>query len=332
MSACLPTDEQQAIADGVAAFLSTHFPVERLRASHTSDREQWQALAALGAFGMSLPAAEGGLGLSWVDEVHVCREAGRFLVSPALIGSILAVRVASRVGLSALCSEVLTGVRRAGIGMRLPAPGLIPSLAGTRVIDTDGDLFLRVEPQRVQLVECDVDALRKLACIDESVALYDAQLTVSAFASVEGDEFALAAHLLSAAMLCGLLEQTRDMAADYARARVQFGRPIGAFQAIKHRCADIALGAELCWSQTLRAADALATGAVDAQFHVWSAKLLAGEEALKATRFNIQAHGAMGFTEEVDAHRLLKRTHVLHQLFADPRSVRAALVDLELEF
>ena len=62
-----------------------------------------------------------------------------------------------------------------------------------------------------------------------------------------------------------------------------------------------------------------------------AAKLLAGEEALKATRFNIQAHGAMGFTDEVDAHRLMKRAHVLHQLCGDPRHAPARLVDLELE-
>jgi len=65
---------------------------------------------------------------------------------------------------------------------------------------------------------------------------------------------------------------------------------------------------------------------------VLTAKLLAGDEALKAARFNIQVHGGMGFTDEVDAHRLLKRAHVLHQLLGDPRLVRSRLLDLTMEF
>jgi len=324
MSLQLPTEEQLAISHGIAAFLAANFPLARFRSLHTPDKETWQEFARMGVIGISLPQHDGGMGLSWVDEVLACREAGRYLVSPALVGSILAAHVAARAGRGEVCAALLAGESSAGISM-----GYAPS--EIRVID-NGDLFLLVEAQRVRLVESAATQLRALACIDETVRFSATHLPAVDLGCVADKELVFAAQLLAAALLCGLLETTRDMVADYARTRVQFGRPIGAFQAIKHRCADIALASELCWSQTLNAADALASGAGDAEFHVLAAKLLAGEEALKATRFNIQAHGGMGFTDEVDAHRLMKRAHVLHQLFGDPRAVRAKLVDLELEF
>lgn len=319
----LPANEQLAISHGVAYFLAGNYPLDRFRTSGHGDAEHWDELARLGTLGISLSEAAGGMGLSWVDEALACREAGRYLVSPALVGSILAVHAATQAGLETLRDALLAGSCRAGIAMVHPASEM-------RVID-GGDVFTLVEPQRVRLIESGNGGLRALDCIDETVTLSAAGLPGSESACVEGKELVLAATLLVAAMLCGLLETTRDMAAEYARTRVQFGRPIGAFQAIKHRCADIALAAELCWSQTLYAAQALAAGAEDAEFHVQSAKLLAGDEALVAARFNIQAHGGMGFTDEVDAHRLLKRAHVLHQLFGDPRLLRARLADLTVE-
>ncbi len=323
MSFLVPTEEQLAISRGLAEFLADKFPVNRFRTSNVSEAERWGELVRMGILGISLPETDGGMGLSLVDDVLVSREAGRNLVSPALIGNILAPHVAARAGSRKLCDSLLAGERRVGIAM-------VHSQTEIRVIDGDSGIFLLVEPHRMRLMDCGSDGLRALACIDETVQLSTAQVRESELARVDGKDLVLAAELLAAAMLCGQLETTRDMAAEYARTRVQFGRPIGAFQAIKHRCADIALAAELCWSQTLHAADALASGAKDAEFHVRAAKLLAGDEALKAARFNIQAHGGMGFTAEVDAQLLMKRAHVLHQLFGDPRLVRSKLLDLTL--
>lgn len=323
MTLTLPTVEQQAISEGMAAFLADRFPLSRFRGSHTTDRDAWPAYAAMGAIGISLPQADGGLGLSWVEEALACREAGRHLVSPALVGCIIAAQVAARTGPRNLGYALLRGERRAGVAIAQSASGL-------RAVDGDAGIFVLVEPGGVRLLECDTRALRPLSCIDETVHFCEARTPVER-ARADHVDLGLAARLLVAALLCGLLDATRDMAANQARTRVQFGRPIGAFQAIKHRCADIALAAELCWSQTLLAADALANGAGDAEFHVLAAGLLAGEEALKAARFNIQAHGAMGFTDEVDAHRLLKRAHVLQQLFGDARAVPSRLLDLRLD-
>ena len=330
MMMALPTEDQLAIARSVATFLNDHFPLERFRAG-TAKSCGWQQLVGIGILGISLPQADGGLGLSLIEEALVCRELGRNLLSPALIGRMLAPHVASRAGCVNLRDSLLRGNRCVGLAMPLSAAELL-------VIDGEEELSVLVasglsvlvEPERVRLVEIPADALRCLPCIDETIQLAAADVRSDVVASVEGDDLVLAAHLLAAAMLCGMLEATRDMTADYARERIQFGRPIGAFQAIKHRCADVALAAELCWAQMMHAANALVTGAEDMEFHARAAKWLAGEEGLKAARFAIQAHGGMGFTAEVDAQLLMKRTHVMHQLFGDPRLVPERLLNLPL--
>jgi len=269
-----------------------------------------------------------------MDEVLACREAGRYLISPALVGSILAIKIAAQTGHTELRDALLNGECRAGLAMNSATNVAIADTNdGVRVVDSGGEgLFLLVQADKLALVEPGESNMQLLDCIDDTVQLYKAAIRATETAWLEDKKLVLGAHLLLAAMLCGVLETICAMAADYARTRVQFGRPIGAFQAIKHRCADIALATELCWSQTLQAVTALQSNAADAEFHILTAKLLAGDEALKAARFNIQVHGGMGFTDEVDAHRLLKRVHVLHQLLGDPRLVRSRLLDLTMEF
>jgi alkylation response protein AidB-like acyl-CoA dehydrogenase len=324
MSFSLPSDDQLAITRGVAEFFAGTYPRERLRQRDSADTARWRDLAGIGALGISLPVAEGGMGMSWVDEALACREAGRQLLSPALPGSVIALRLASRNGLETLRDDLLRGARWAGVAV---AAGP----AEINIIDGGDGLALLVEQRGVRLLSFAVAKTSALECIDETIHLARLASAPSQVAAADDEELALGTQLLAAAMLCGVLEASLEMASGYARTRIQFGRPIGAFQAIKHRCADMALAAELCWSQTLQAAAALSSGSSDARFHVFAAKLLAGEETLTAARGNIQVHGGMGFTDEVDAHRLLKRAHVLHQLCGDSRLLPASLIDLPLE-
>ncbi|MFC3172656.1 acyl-CoA dehydrogenase family protein [Novosphingobium bradum] len=330
MMLALPDDEQLALARGVADFVADAFPIARLRENRPRDGERWGErwgdLAALGVFGVGLAEAEGGLGLTCVEQVLVARELGRTLVSPAAIAAMLAPQVAAEAGEPALCAALLAGERQVGIGL-----GALDGEA--RAIDADDGLALMVAGDTVSLI---AGPPRPLQCIDETSRLFAMPLpgsgnAATVVATTVSPGLALAAHLLAAAMLVGQLETTRDMAATQARTRVQFGHPIGAYQAIKHRCADAALGAELCWTQVWAAAHALASLADNAEFQVRAAKWLAGTEALKAARFNIQAHGGMGFTQECDAQLLLKRTHILNQMFGNPQGVPGQLVNLPVE-
>jgi alkylation response protein AidB-like acyl-CoA dehydrogenase len=122
---------------------------------------------------------------------------------------------------------------------------------------------------------------------------------------------ALHLQLLAAAYGVGCADAALDMAAEYAKIREQFERPIGWFQALKHICSDMAVRCAVARSQLYYAACALDASEADAAFHIASAKQLADQAALENGRANIQVHGGIGMTDEAYPHLCLKRAHLL---------------------
>ena len=116
------------------------------------------------------------------------------------------------------------------------------------------------------------------------------------------------------------------MSAGYARTRLQFGKPIGAFQAVKHRCADMAIAAYATVGQVHLAALYVDSGHQDAAFHASAAYVLAAKGASRSTEDNVQNHGGIGFTWEHDAHLYLKRVIVLENLFGPLRTAYASIL------
>ncbi|CAN5490421.1 hypothetical protein BH09PSE5_BH09PSE5_33930 [soil metagenome] len=150
--------------------------------------------------------------------------------------------------------------------------------------------------------------------MDESLPMADAVVSQArALVWLPADEqpLPLLADQLCSAMMVGMSEAVRDMSVEYAKLRTQFGQPIGAFQAVKHRCADMALHAEAAWSQTVFAALQLDAARESAAFDIATAKLIATHAALEGAAANIQNHGSIGFTAELQAHLFLKRAHVI---------------------
>jgi alkylation response protein AidB-like acyl-CoA dehydrogenase len=126
-------------------------------------------------------------------------------------------------------------------------------------------------------------------------------------------------RLLEAAVLAGIARAALDMAVAYAGMREQFGRPIGTFQAVKHHCANMALAARCASDQLSFAAVALddvASGEprADTALQVESALYVAASAALENCAKNIQVHGGMGFSDEADPHKLLKRARVFVEI------------------
>ena len=117
--------------------------------------------------------------------------------------------------------------------------------------------------------------------------------------------------LASAAVLLGLGSRCLSMAVEYAGVREQFGRPIGSFQAIKHRCADALLGLHFARPLVWRAAWALAHDEPDAALHVSAARSVAVDASDVAARAALQVHGAIGYTTEYDLHLWMKRIWAL---------------------
>jgi alkylation response protein AidB-like acyl-CoA dehydrogenase len=317
----IASPEQNALADGVAAFLRDAFPLDRFRSGGGNSEENWHELAQLGSLGVALAEEAGGLGLGMVEDVLAFRELGRSLVSPAAIATRVAACVASACGDTALCRNLLEGRRRAGF--------VLPAGSQTLLLDAGpDDLCVVIGTSLIGLHEpSSIQEREELLGLDDTLRLARARLDPSPAYEIEDERLALSARLLAAAMLCGLIEQARDMAADYARTRQQFGVPIGMFQGVKHPCADMAVAAEEAWSQVAYAALMLDASAPSSRFDVLAAKLVAGDNAMAATRANIQIHGGMGFTDEVNAQLLLKRAHVLNQLFDDPKTVSRSLLE-----
>jgi alkylation response protein AidB-like acyl-CoA dehydrogenase len=131
-------------------------------------------------------------------------------------------------------------------------------------------------------------------------------------------DIGLNAAMLLAAELVGVAQRTLDMAVRYASERVQFGRPIGGFQAVKHICADMLLDVEQARSASMYATWAAATGSEDRPTAAAIAKAFCAEAAFRCALANIQVHGGIGFTYEHDAHLYYRRAKADELLFGSP--------------
>jgi alkylation response protein AidB-like acyl-CoA dehydrogenase len=123
------------------------------------------------------------------------------------------------------------------------------------------------------------------------------------------------ATLLSCAEAVGGIQRTVDMSVEYGKVRKQFDKPIGSFQAVKHRCADMAVRAEVARSSTTYAVVSVRDGAEDQDFQVSVAKILASGAYVQNAADNVQNHGGMGFTWECDAHLFVKRARSFETAF-----------------
>ena len=131
----------------------------------------------------------------------------------------------------------------------------------------------------------------------------------------------------SAEMLGGA-SHAMDMAVEYAKERVQFDRPIGSFQAIKHRCADMLVDVEGMRSAVYHAAWALGAGDPDASVAASTAKIWCSDAGLRVAESSLQVHGGIGFTWESDVHLHLKRAQLDSVAFGDAAFHRTRLMVL----
>jgi len=129
------------------------------------------------------------------------------------------------------------------------------------------------------------------------------------------------------AEMVGGAERALEMSTEYARVREQFGRPIGSFQAIQHKCADMLVRLEGARSMTLAAATSLVHGDVDAASDASIAKSWCGEAYRMVTTEGIQIHGGLGFTWELDMHLFYKRAKSSEMLLGDARFHRSRVAD-----
>lgn len=322
-----PSSEQEQIVRSVTDFLANELPLERLRspldARPNEDGSKWTALGSLGLFGLGLAESLGGVGYGLAEEVLVFREFGRFLVSPAALSSVLGARVAAHSGRPDLISSIASGEMRLGLAVPFEYGAQQPPLDGEYyLIDGSGlDWWLTWNDAGAALIPgAAFTAIEEVASIDWTVSLARARLAHCApdlWVRSDVDEIAQRASLLAAAMLTGVAESAVADSVEYVKARHQFGQPLGAFQSVKHRCADMATRAGAAWCQTLFAALMLQQGSADSAFQIAAAKIVATDVALRNAAADIQNLGGMGFTSEQNPHLFLKRAHLLDRIGGD---------------
>ncbi|HZP42672.1 MAG TPA: acyl-CoA dehydrogenase family protein [Candidatus Binatia bacterium] len=315
--------EQAQIRDAIRGVLADRLPLARVRAVVAAppgfDPDVWREAAALGWFGLGLPEAEGGAGYGTPEEMLLALELGRALAPGPWRGTILAAHAAPR----AVRAAVLAGaVRVAVVDDPAGALGAGARLRGTAVDVADAgvaEAFLVLGARRAAWVPRDARGLGVAAApsIDPTRPLGRLALDDVGAEPVDADPAALRrlGTVLAAAEAAGVAERTLEMSVAYAKVRRQFGRPIGAFQAVKHRCADMAVRAEVARSVVTFAAVALRDGEGDPARHAAVAKALATDAALANAADNVQNHGGIGYTWEADAHLYLKRAWLLEHEF-----------------
>jgi len=322
-----PSEDQQQIIDAVARVLPERYPLARYR--RATDCEPWDAVitpdvVALGWLGLGLSEDDGGSGAGLIDEALVCREFGRHHAPLPLFAALLGARSAARSGNHALAQRIAAGECRVALALRVPA--LADGLP-LHVIDGDqAELLVGLAGNTLYLLEARAtERIETLPPMDPSAAIDRRILRDAGAAATDTGTLHWETLLLGAALLVGMAEETRDMAVAYAKQREQFGQAIGAFQAIKHMCADAALRAEAARAHVFHAG-ILAAGEHPAlAMHCTAAKLSAAEAALQNAAVNIQVHGGMGFTAECEAHLFIKRAQVLEQFLGPQRLHQAAL-------
>ena len=320
------TDDQLELQAGIEQFCAGVFPAEALPGMEGvgPSPDAWRALGELGLFRLRDAEADGGLGLGWVETAVVYEVLGRHLVPGPLVWTQL---FAGLVPGAADGECAVTGLDLADDA----GPWLVehPDLAGAlAILAPDGvalvDAAAWGELEPVEPLD-PLTPVARLPIVPGGTAVADA--AVAAAMRVEGAQ-------LSAALLVGMADRALDLARTHALEREQFGRPIGAFQAVQHLLADMYVRMMLARSGTYGAAAVLDErgldeGAGDAHTAVASAKVVGADAAMANARSCIQVHGGMGFTWEMMPHYLLKRTWVLEHSFGTTarhtESIAAAL-------
>lgn len=338
----LPNAEQQQIADSVRGLLADSdfaraAAQDRNYARQRASSTLWADLAALGCFGLSTDEADGGAGLTIVEEILVFRECGRFLVSPAVLSTVLAARLASLGGRNELLTDLIGGKQRAAV--MSPQRGAIVDRECTgdfQLIDAEpGDLAVVWGDRGAGLIEVPAGHAREeLHCIDPTIKLFRIKvdrMSPLTWIAAEKEPLWQRAMVYLGAMFTGMIEECRDVSVSYAKIREQFGHPIGVFQAVKHSCADMALWAEAAWSQTVWATLRLLADGGDGAFQASNAAMIGAEAALTSARKALQIHGGMGFTAEISVHLFLKRAHVFCQLIGEVHSLQQRLTEMHID-
>ena len=283
----------------------------------------WRRLAGTGATALAVPGEHGGLGASLADVMIACEEAGHHALPGPVAESLAAVPVllaglAAEPAAAAWLPLLAAGDLIATVALPPERPYAADSgPAGLTLLVQDDAAWLATPGTS----RPSVDPARRLWSVDgrELLARGPAVATAAARA-LDAGALACAAQLLGAGR--ALLEHS----VRHALQRTQFGRPVGSFQAVKHRLADVAIALEFARPLVAEAAAALTEGRATAARDTSAAKVAATDAAHLAARAALQVHGAIGYTQELDLHLWLTKVHALANAWGSQAGHRARVL------
>ncbi|MFI0369885.1 acyl-CoA dehydrogenase family protein [Actinomadura sp. 1N219] len=315
------------------------------------DAALWRAVAAgLGCAGLPVPEDLGGAGATWRETAVVLEELGRFAAPvPFLTSAVVATAALMAAGERDLLARLAAGEAIAVLAVPFSAaPG---DEAATTVREDGGALTGEVTsvadgmaadvllvPAGGGLYAVDAADARRTAVTSLDMTRRLADIAFSAAPArrvAEGTDAVRAALLTGAAMLAseqlGLAERCLDDTVAYVKARYQFGRPVGSYQGLKHRLADLWTSITQARAVARHAASCVAAGDEDVPIAVAVAQAHCSEVAVKSAEECVQMHGGIGFTWDHPAHLYLKRAKADAIALGTPdrhRTALAGLVDL----
>jgi alkylation response protein AidB-like acyl-CoA dehydrogenase len=321
-------DEQQEIKRTAHEFLASRFApskVRELAEARSYDDDLWKQISELGWPGIAIPEEDGGQGLGIVELVILSEELGYACAPTPFLSSAIAGLILAEAGSDEQRARWLPGIasgeRITGIEATNEEGGLI--------LDAQvADLLLLSEGDGARIVEPDEAEIEPLELIDTTRRY--ARVSASGGESLPGDVAPAIDRAMVAvsAELVGIAQRALEMAVDYAKEREQFERPIGAYQAVSHRCADMLWDTEEARSLTYYAAWAADAEPESLPLAASMAKARASEAGWSVTAAALQVFGGIGFTWEHDLHFLLKRARVTGSLFGDARIHRDRVAGL----
>jgi hypothetical protein len=321
------TPESLSIRDSVRGLLTRECTAAHVRQAWTSHDGRvpglWGRLATVGVPGILAPEEQGGLGLTELELVLVLEESGRFALPEPIVDT-------AAVGVPLLrdarAIERLQSVTQGGetVAMGLAgAPFVVGAdTADLVLIEHAGEIHAPPRSAIHLEARASIDGSRRLFQVtwepSRATRLVDAEHGATLLRAAR-DRGAVAV----AAQLIGLSRAMLATTVDYVKARHQFGKPVGSFQAVKHHLADALIAIEMAAPVVYRAAYSVSLGDAQASTHASMAKAMASDAAELVARQALQCHGAIGYAFENDLHLWMKRVWVLSASWGDAAWHRA---------
>jgi alkylation response protein AidB-like acyl-CoA dehydrogenase len=324
------TDDQQAIKRTAHELLAARFKPERVRElaeAETYDDDAWKEMSELGWAGIFIDEEHGGQGLGIVELVILMEELGYALAPVPFLSNAAAGLALQVAGTDEQKERWLPGIAS---GEARGTVGILRDGEARLVPDADSaEVIVLISPGgSTSVVEAAAAEIEPFETMDRTRRF--ARVRADGGEPLGGDHLAAADRIVTAlsAETVGVAQKAMEMAVEYARDRKQFGRPIGSYQAVSHRCAQMLLEVEGSRSGAYYAAWCADAEPDSLPAAASMAKAYSSDAGWRVCGSSLQVHGGIGFTWEHDLHFFLKRAKAGDALFGNAPAHRAALARL----